>query len=105
MSRFTFLFETKGKGTRELIDALVDSGGFAHVYLVKTQELINGTDRHVLKRVAVREKSLLDEVRREVEVMVSFKRRGKGRREEEERERMSFVAMGLSLEESRRNES
>lgn len=40
------------------------------MYLVKTAELINGTDRHVLKRVAVREKSLLDEVRREVEVMV-----------------------------------
>lgn len=46
------------------------TGGFAHVYLVKTAELINGTDRHVLKRVAVREKSLLEEVRREVEVMV-----------------------------------
>lgn len=51
---------------------LLLAGGFAHVYLVRTQEPINGTDRHVLKRVAVREKSLLDEVRREVEVMVSL---------------------------------
>jgi hypothetical protein len=45
-------------------------GGFAHVYLCRTKELIRGKDQHVLKRVAVREKSLLDEVRREVEVMV-----------------------------------
>lgn len=49
------------------------------MYLVKTQELINGTDRHVLKRVAVREKSLLDEVRREVEVMVRRRRKREGR--------------------------
>ena len=38
----------------------------------------------MLKRVAVREKSLLDEVRREVEVMVSLERaRGKGGRRNE----------------------
>jgi len=61
------------------------------VYLVKTQELINGTDRHVLKRVAVREKSLLDEVRREVEVMVRRRRKREGR--EEERERASFFEL------------
>lgn len=46
-------------------------GGFAHVYLVKTQEKLQGRDLHVLKRVAVQDRKLLDEVRREVEVMVS----------------------------------
>ncbi|CDZ96252.1 serine threonine protein [Phaffia rhodozyma] len=52
-----------------VVEKYLSEGGFAHVYLVKTQEPINGTDRHVLKRVAVREKSLLEEVRKEVEVM------------------------------------
>lgn len=50
---------------------MLSPGGFAHVYLVKTQEKLQGRDLHVLKRVAVRDRKLLDEVRREVEVMVS----------------------------------
>lgn len=40
------------------------------MYLVQSQKPIGGTTRLVLKRVAVREKPLLEEVRREVEVMV-----------------------------------
>lgn len=59
------------RGACDGLSFVLSPGGFAHVYLVKTKEKLQGRDLHVLKRVAVRDRKLLDEVRREVEVMVS----------------------------------
>ncbi len=48
-------------------------GGFAHVYLVKLQAPIDGTDLAVLKRVAVADKESLRGMRTEVETMKRLK--------------------------------
>ena len=45
-------------------------GGFAHVYLVKLTQVVDGTDVAVLKRVAVPDKESLASMRVEVETMV-----------------------------------
>ncbi len=47
-------------------------GGFAHVYLVRSQQPIGGTTSHVLKRIAVSDEIMLKEVQKEVDVMVTF---------------------------------
>jgi AP2-associated kinase len=47
------------------------SGGFAHVYLVKSTSPIADQYQHVLKRLAVPDKVELQHVRKEVDVMVS----------------------------------
>lgn len=49
------------------------TGGFAHVYLVKVNQVVNGTDVAVLKRVAVPDKEALASMRVEVETMVCRK--------------------------------
>lgn len=48
-------------------------GGFAHVYLVQTAEPVYGTTHHVLKRIAVANESMLNEVKKEVDIMVRFR--------------------------------
>ncbi|CDZ96921.1 ap2-associated kinase [Phaffia rhodozyma] len=52
-----------------VIEKYLSSGAFAHVYQVRTPTPIGGTDTFILKRVIVPEKHMLDEIRREVEVM------------------------------------
>jgi hypothetical protein len=46
------------------------SGGFAHVYLVRTATPVNNATQHVLKRIAVASESLLSEVEKEIDFMV-----------------------------------
>lgn len=46
------------------------TGGFAHVYLVRTSAPVYGTTHHVLKRIAVPNEAMLTEVKKEVDVMV-----------------------------------
>jgi AP2-associated kinase len=48
------------------------AGGFAHVYLVRTPQPIFGTTHHVLKRIAVANAAMLEEVKKEVDIMVSY---------------------------------
>lgn len=55
----------------------VDLGGFAHVYLATSEFSIpkgssTATNKHVLKRIAVQDKKGVEEVGKEVEVMVSL---------------------------------
>ena len=45
-------------------------GGFAHVYLVRTAEPVFGTTHHVLKRIAVPNEAMLNDVKKEVDIMV-----------------------------------
>lgn len=45
-------------------------GGFAHVYLVRTDKPVGGTTQHVLKHIRVNQESMLNEVRKEVDIMV-----------------------------------
>lgn len=45
-------------------------GGFAQVYLVRTQAPVYNTTHHVLKHVVVANESMLTEVKKEVDVMV-----------------------------------
>ncbi|KAF5385004.1 hypothetical protein D9615_001210 [Tricholomella constricta] len=45
------------------------SGGFAHVYLVRTATPVYNTTHHVLKRIAVANEAMLTEVKKEVDVM------------------------------------
>lgn len=45
-------------------------GGFAHVYLVRTATPVYNTTRHVLKRIAVPNEIMLNEVKKEVDIMV-----------------------------------
>lgn len=45
-------------------------GGFAHVYLVHTAEPVFGTTHHVLKRIAVANEAMLNDVKKEVDIMV-----------------------------------
>ena len=49
---------------------LFSTGGFAHVYLVRTPTPVYNTTHHVLKRIQVSDESMLTEVRKEVDVMV-----------------------------------
>ena len=46
------------------------SGGFAHVYLVRTPTPVYNTTHHVLKRIQVSDEAMLAEVKKEVDVMV-----------------------------------
>ena len=46
------------------------TGGFAHVYLVRTPTPVYNTTHHVLKRIAVANEAMLSEVKKEVDVMV-----------------------------------
>ena len=47
-------------------------GGFAHVYLVRTSTPVYNTTHHVLKRIAVPNESMLAEVKKEEDIMVSL---------------------------------
>ena len=49
---------------------IIYTGGFAHVYLVRTSAPVYGTTHHVLKRIAVPNEAMLTEVKKEVDVMV-----------------------------------
>jgi AP2-associated kinase len=60
-------------GHRVVIQKYLSEGGFAHVYLVKLQKPIDGTDLAVLKRVAVPDKEALRGMRTEVETMKRLK--------------------------------
>jgi hypothetical protein len=46
------------------------SGGFAHVYLVRTATPVYNTTHHVLKRIAVANDAMLTDVKKEVDIMV-----------------------------------
>ena len=54
---------------RVVIQKYLSEGGFAHVYLVKLPQPVDGTDLAVLKRVAVPDKEALRGMRTEVESM------------------------------------
>ncbi|KAH7326370.1 hypothetical protein B0I35DRAFT_387329 [Stachybotrys elegans] len=58
---------------RVVILKYLSEGGFAHVYLVKMQKQVDGTDQAVLKRVAVPDKESLRSMRTEVETMKRLK--------------------------------
>ncbi|CAG9944635.1 unnamed protein product [Clonostachys rosea f. rosea IK726] len=60
-------------GHRVVIQKYLSEGGFAHVYLVKMPQPIDGTDLAVLKRVAVPDKEALRGMRTEVETMKRLK--------------------------------
>lgn len=51
-------------------NTVLDAGGFAHVYLVRTAEPVFNTTHHVLKRMAVASEEMLNEVKKEVDIMV-----------------------------------
>ncbi|KAH7182688.1 uncharacterized protein B0J16DRAFT_151231 [Fusarium flagelliforme] len=58
---------------RVVIQKYLSEGGFAHVYLVKLDKPVDGTDQAVLKRVAVPDKDTLRGMRTEVETMKRLK--------------------------------
>jgi AP2-associated kinase len=58
---------------RVVIQKYLSEGGFAHVYLVKLPRPVDGTDKAVLKRVAVPDKETLRSMRTEVETMKRLK--------------------------------
>ena len=58
-------------GTQPLTSCNPITGGFAHVYLVRTSAPVYGTTHHVLKRIAVANDSMLTDVKKEVDIMVS----------------------------------
>ncbi|KAI2636354.1 kinase-like protein [Hypomontagnella submonticulosa] len=58
---------------RVIIQKYLSEGGFAHVYLVKMPQPVNGTDQAVLKRVAVPDRETLRGMRTEVETMKRLK--------------------------------
>jgi AP2-associated kinase len=58
-------------GTQPLTNRDPTTGGFAHVYLVRTSAPVYGTTHHVLKRIAVGNDSMLTDVKKEVDIMVS----------------------------------
>jgi hypothetical protein len=53
------------------VEKYLSQGGFAHVYLVRTPQPVFGTTHHVLKRIAVANAAMLEEVKKEVDIMVS----------------------------------
>ena len=57
-------------GTQPLANHDPTTGGFAHVYLVRTSAPVYGTTHHVLKRIAVASDSMLTDVKKEVDIMV-----------------------------------
>ena len=59
-------------GTQPLTNPNLTAGGFAHVYLVRTSAPVYGTTHHVLKRIAVSNDSMLTDVKKEVDIMVSI---------------------------------
>ncbi|KAH9884569.1 protein kinase-like domain-containing protein [Xylariomycetidae sp. FL2044] len=60
-------------GHRVIIHKYLSEGGFAHVYLVKLPQPVDGTDQAVLKRVAVPDRETLRGMRTEVETMKRLK--------------------------------
>ncbi|KAJ5678132.1 uncharacterized protein N7477_003765 [Penicillium maclennaniae] len=71
----TFLPGTKVQvgSHRVVVEKYLSEGGFAHVYVVRLPQPINGTPTAVLKRVAVPDKSALASMRTEVETMKKLK--------------------------------
>ncbi|KAL5519560.1 AKL1 [Sanghuangporus vaninii] len=51
------------------VEKYLSQGGFAHVYLVRTAEPVFGTTHHVLKRIAVPNEAMLNDVKKEVDIM------------------------------------
>ncbi|THH08480.1 hypothetical protein EW145_g2682 [Phellinidium pouzarii] len=51
------------------VERFLSQGGFAHVYLVRTAEPVFNTTRHVLKRIAVSDEAMLNDVKKEVDIM------------------------------------
>ncbi|KAJ9193233.1 hypothetical protein DTO021D3_1945 [Paecilomyces variotii] len=58
---------------RVVIEKYLSEGGFAHVYVVRLPQPVDGTDIAVLKRVAVPDKAALANMRTEVETMKKLK--------------------------------
>lgn len=58
---------------RVVIDRYLSEGGFAHVYVVRLPQPVDGSDVAVLKRVAVPDKEALASMRTEVETMKRLK--------------------------------
>ena len=75
----TFLPGTKVHvGThRVIIERYLSEGGFAHVYVVKLPQPIDGNEKAVLKRVAVPDKDQLANMRTEVETMKKLRGQNK----------------------------
>lgn len=71
----TFLPGTKVQcgNHRVVVEKYLSEGGFAHVYVVRLPQPINGSETAVLKRVAVPDKSALGNMRTEVETMKKLK--------------------------------
>ncbi|PAV22841.1 serine threonine [Pyrrhoderma noxium] len=51
------------------VEKYLSQGGFAYVYLVRTAEPVYGTTHHVLKRIAVANEAMLNDVKKEVDIM------------------------------------
>ena len=75
----TFVPGTKVQvgNVRVIIEKYLSEGGFAHVYVVRLPKPIDGTDKGVLKRVAVPDKEHLANMRTEVETMKRLRGRSK----------------------------
>ncbi|KAJ5582047.1 hypothetical protein N7535_000667 [Penicillium sp. DV-2018c] len=58
---------------RVVVEKYLSEGGFAHVYVVRLPRPVDGTERAVLKRVAVPDKAALANMRTEVETMKKLK--------------------------------
>ncbi|KAJ6258415.1 Serine/threonine-protein kinase [Drechslerella dactyloides] len=56
-----------------VVERYLSEGGFAHVYVVKIDQIVDGTDIAVLKRVAVPDKEALANMRTEVDTMKRLK--------------------------------
>ncbi|KAF3933296.1 hypothetical protein ABW20_dc0106264 [Dactylellina cionopaga] len=56
-----------------VVERYLSEGGFAHVYVVKIDQIVEGTDIAVLKRVAVPDKEALANMRTEVDTMKRLK--------------------------------
>lgn len=71
----TFLPGTKVQvgNHRVVVEKYLSEGGFAHVYLVRLPQPVDGSDIAVLKRVAVPDKVELANMRTEVETMKKLK--------------------------------
>ncbi|KAJ5276007.1 hypothetical protein N7524_002160 [Penicillium chrysogenum] len=58
---------------RVVVEKYLSEGGFAHVYVVRLPQPVNGSETAVLKRVAVPDKAALANMRTEVETMKKLK--------------------------------
>ncbi|KAL1961287.1 hypothetical protein VTO42DRAFT_15 [Malbranchea cinnamomea] len=58
---------------RVVVERYLSEGGFAHVYVVRLSQPVDGSDVAVLKRVAVPDKAALANMRTEVETMKRLK--------------------------------